>query len=121
MFNASWTIDGAKKDKSLFDMIRNTHQKTPEFTVSAYSDNAAVLQGERANFWAPDYSTGSWTLTPESVHILAKVEVGRLTITCELIKATNLFMFTDSQPSHCHLVSLIARSLSTPRNLNFLA
>ncbi|KAG5982258.1 hypothetical protein E4U55_002149 [Claviceps digitariae] len=74
VFNANWTIDGVKKDKSLFEMIRNTHKKTPDFTVSAYSDNAAVLQGETANFWAPDYSTGTWTLTPEVAHILAKVE-----------------------------------------------
>lgn len=55
-------------------MIRNTHKKTPDYTVSAYSDNAAVLQGELANFWSPDYSTGSWKLTPEVAHILAKVE-----------------------------------------------
>lgn len=63
---------------SLFEMIRNTHKKTPDFTVSAYSDNAAVMQGEMANFWAPDYSTGIWRLTPEVTHVLAKVEVSRL-------------------------------------------
>jgi len=56
-------------------MIRNTHKKTPDYTVSAYSDNAAVLQGESAHFWSPDYSTGSWKLTPEVAHVLAKVEV----------------------------------------------
>jgi phosphoribosylformylglycinamidine synthase len=75
VFNAAWTIDGIRQDKSLFEMIKNTHKKTPEFTVSAYSDNAAVLQGETANFWAPDYSTGSWKLTPEVMHVVAKVEV----------------------------------------------
>ncbi|KAM4056538.1 cobB/CobQ-like glutamine amidotransferase domain-containing protein [Hirsutella rhossiliensis] len=74
VFNASWTIDGVPRDKSLFEMIRNTHKKTPDYTVSAYSDNAAVLQGELANFWSPDYSTGTWRLTPEVAHILAKVE-----------------------------------------------
>lgn len=74
MFNSSWIIDGEKKDKSLFQMIKNTHQKTPEYTVSAYSDNAAVMQGETANYWAPDYSTGTWKLTREVVQILAKVE-----------------------------------------------
>lgn len=74
MFNSSWTIDGAEKDKSLFQMIKETHKKTPDFTVSAYTDNAAVLQGEAANYWAPDYNTGTWKLTPEIVHILAKVE-----------------------------------------------
>lgn len=73
-FNANWTIDGMGMGPSLFEMIRNTHKQNPEFTVSAYSDNAAVLQGEMASFWAPDYSTGSWRQTKEKVHFLAKVE-----------------------------------------------
>ena len=73
-FNANWTIDGMGMAKSLFEMIRNTHTQNPDFTVSAYSDNAAVLQGEMASFWAPDYSTGSWRQTKEKVHFLAKVE-----------------------------------------------
>ncbi|KAL1836529.1 hypothetical protein VTJ49DRAFT_5041 [Mycothermus thermophilus] len=74
-FNANWTIDGMAKGKSLFEMIRNTHKVTPDFTVSAYSDNAAVMEGEsNANFWAPDYSTGSWKLNKERLHVLAKVE-----------------------------------------------
>jgi phosphoribosylformylglycinamidine synthase len=73
-FNANWTIDGTAMGHSLFEMIRNTHKHNPEFTVSAYSDNAAVLQGEMASFWAPDWSTGSWRQTKERVHFLAKVE-----------------------------------------------
>jgi phosphoribosylformylglycinamidine (FGAM) synthase-like enzyme len=40
------------KEKSLFRMIRDTHANNPDFTVSAYSDNAAVLQGEIATFFA---------------------------------------------------------------------
>ena len=73
-FNANWTIDGMGMGRSLFEMIRNTHKQNPDFTVSAYSDNAAVLQGETASFWAPDYSTGSWRQTKEKVHFLVKVE-----------------------------------------------
>ncbi|KAF2021382.1 phosphoribosylformylglycinamidine synthase [Aaosphaeria arxii CBS 175.79] len=73
-FNADFTIDGMRKPYSLFGMIRNTHQKHPEHVVSAYSDNAAVLQGESAAFWAPNYTTGEWTGTKETVHILCKVE-----------------------------------------------
>ena len=73
-FNANWTIDGLGMGHSLFEMIRNTHKQNPDFTVSAYSDNAAVLQGEMASFWAPDWSTGSWRQTKERVHFLAKVE-----------------------------------------------
>ncbi|KAF9737259.1 hypothetical protein PMIN06_000916 [Paraphaeosphaeria minitans] len=73
-FNADFTIDGMRKNYSLFGMIRNTHQKHPEHVVSAYSDNAAVLQGEEASFWAPSTLTGEWTGTKETVHILCKVE-----------------------------------------------
>ncbi|KAI0414857.1 CobB/CobQ-like glutamine amidotransferase domain-containing protein [Xylaria grammica] len=74
VFNANWTIDDKRQIGSLFEMIKNTHKKTPDFTVSAYSDNAAVLQGEMAAFWAPDYQTGTWRLTKEVLHMLAKVE-----------------------------------------------
>ncbi len=73
-FNASWVIDGKKEIRTLFEMIKNTHKENPDFTVSAYSDNAAVMHGEPATFWAPDYSTGVWKLNKEVVHVLAKVE-----------------------------------------------
>ncbi|RYP49595.1 hypothetical protein DL768_004716 [Monosporascus sp. mg162] len=73
-FNAHWTIDGVSKDRSLFDMIRNTHKVTPDHTVSAYSDNAAVMEGFNATFWGPDHLTRSWKLTNEPVQVLAKVE-----------------------------------------------
>ncbi|KAI1432764.1 CobB/CobQ-like glutamine amidotransferase domain-containing protein [Xylaria sp. CBS 124048] len=74
VFNASWTIDDRRQSGSLFEMIKNTHKKTPDFTVSAYSDNAAVLRGEMSGFWAPDYQTGTWHFTKEVLHMLAKVE-----------------------------------------------
>ncbi|HXH01139.1 MAG TPA: AIR synthase-related protein, partial [Xanthomonadaceae bacterium] len=45
IFNASWTLDGTPQAQTLFGMIRNTHAKTPAFTLSAYSDNAAVVEG----------------------------------------------------------------------------
>lgn len=73
-FNATWTIDGVEKPHSLFDMIRNTHDENPKHVISAYSDNAAVLEGEKASFWGPDHSTGEWAETKEVVHYLAKVE-----------------------------------------------
>ncbi|KAI9707817.1 MAG: hypothetical protein M1836_000779, partial [Candelina mexicana] len=73
-FNAAWTIDGVKKPHSLFGIIRNTHSKHPKYVVSAYSDNAAVLEGPNVSFWAPDYKSGTWTQTKEVVHYIAKVE-----------------------------------------------
>ena len=73
-FNASWTIDGKRMPNTLFGMIRHTHKQTPEGTISAYSDNAAVLQGPNATFWSPDVATGQWGASKEVVHFLAKVE-----------------------------------------------
>ncbi|KAK8025343.1 phosphoribosylformylglycinamidine synthase [Apiospora arundinis] len=74
VFNSAWNVDGAQKSQSLFGMIKNTHQKNPKYTVSAYSDNAAVMDGLDGNHWAPDYSTGSYKLTKETVMPLIKVE-----------------------------------------------
>jgi phosphoribosylformylglycinamidine synthase len=74
IFNASWTIDGTAKPNSLFGMIRNTHKKTPNGTVSAYSDNAAVLKGSDGSQWAPDDLNGQWRATKEEVDFLIKVE-----------------------------------------------
>ena len=73
-FNALWTIDGVQKPDSLFSMIRNTHKQSPNFTVSAYSDNAAVFEGPLGTFFAPDRLTGQWKQTPEPVPFLGKVE-----------------------------------------------
>ena len=73
-FNASWTIDGREKPRSLFSMIRNTHERNPKYVISAYSDNAAVLQGVNGSFLAPSQYTGEWAHTKENVNYLAKVE-----------------------------------------------
>ncbi|PWN48339.1 putative ADE6-phosphoribosylformyl glycinamidine synthetase [Violaceomyces palustris] len=53
IFNADWTIDGQRMPNTLFGMIRNTHKLHPEHTISAYSDNAAVLEGYSATRFAP--------------------------------------------------------------------
>ncbi|KAL8921706.1 MAG: hypothetical protein Q9208_005635 [Pyrenodesmia sp. 3 TL-2023] len=75
VFNSDWTIDGAPMENTLFEMIKNTHKVTPDFTQSAYSDNAAVLSGEpTSHYWAPDYSSGTWALHKEEVQPLIKVE-----------------------------------------------
>ncbi|AMD18541.1 HBL361Wp [Eremothecium sinecaudum] len=74
IFNADWTIDGEKKPMSLFKMIKNTHEQVPDYTISAYSDNAAVLDGHDAYYYAPDFTTKEWTAIKERVAMLIKVE-----------------------------------------------
>ena len=62
IFNASWTIDGAPASRSLFAMIRNTHAKAPGLTLSAYKDNAAVIEGFPAQRFRPDVATREWSV-----------------------------------------------------------
>ena len=46
IFNAKWTIDGATKNNSLFDLIKETSKQSPNGIISAYKDNAAITEGE---------------------------------------------------------------------------
>ena len=46
IFNADWVVNQEAQTLSLFDMIRNTHRQiNGEGILSAYSDNAAVIEG----------------------------------------------------------------------------
>ncbi|ODQ65982.1 phosphoribosylformylglycinamidin [Nadsonia fulvescens var. elongata DSM 6958] len=74
IFNSEWKIDGETKPYSLFKMIKNTHEKNPSYTVSAYSDNAAVLEGVDAYFFAPNPKTNAYEINKERVDFLTKVE-----------------------------------------------
>lgn len=74
IFNADWTIDGEDSPHSLFGMIRNTHKVSPEGVLSAYSDNASVIEGYSAPRFFPQPETHSWKPVEEPVHILMKVE-----------------------------------------------
>ncbi len=73
VFNAKWVIDGKEQEKSLFQMVRNTTEKTPDYVFSAYKDNAAVMEGSRAGrfFPNPDHS---FAYHEEDMPILMKVE-----------------------------------------------
>ena len=53
IFNADWIIDGKRQERSLFAMIRHTHQVSPQGTVVAYADNAAVADGRRVRRFYP--------------------------------------------------------------------
>ncbi|MBB5208688.1 phosphoribosylformylglycinamidine synthase [Chiayiivirga flava] len=54
IFNADWTIDGEPQPQSLFRMIKHTHAQSPQLTLSAYKDNAAVVEGFPATRFRPD-------------------------------------------------------------------
>jgi phosphoribosylformylglycinamidine synthase len=74
IFNADWIVDGRKRDESLFAMIRYTHARNPHGVLSAYRDNAAVIEGTRGTRYFPDPRTGIYGGVEEPIDILMKVE-----------------------------------------------
>jgi phosphoribosylformylglycinamidine synthase len=58
IFNAKYTIDGEDMPASLFGMIRNTHAQSPQHTLSAYKDNAAVVEGFPGHRFRADKDRG---------------------------------------------------------------
>lgn len=74
IFNAAWTIDGIEQAETLFGMIRHTSNVSPEGILSAYSDNASVIQGSKARVFIRNPLTGEYSYAEEDAHILMKVE-----------------------------------------------
>lgn len=74
IFNADWIIDGAAQPKSLFKMIKNTFEKTPDHVLSAYKDNAAVMEGSKVGRFYADATRRHYDFHQEEAHILMKVE-----------------------------------------------
>ena len=74
VFNASWMIDGRAQERSLFAMIKNTHALAPQFTLSAYHDNAAVIEGSQGKRFFADAQSGKYGIVEESIPYAIKVE-----------------------------------------------
>ena len=73
IFNADWVIDGEKQEKSLFAMIRNTHEKSPRGTVVAYSDNSSIIEGYKVKRFYPG-AGAKYGYNEDDAQILMKVE-----------------------------------------------
>ncbi|MEY4369893.1 MAG: phosphoribosylformylglycinamidine synthase, partial [Pseudomonadota bacterium] len=70
-----WTIDGEPQQRSLFSMIKHTHQQQPKSTVVAYADNASIIEGAMAMRFYPRAGQGMvYQPSEELTHILMKVE-----------------------------------------------
>ncbi|WP_194150489.1 phosphoribosylformylglycinamidine synthase [Ewingella americana] len=74
IFNADWIIDGQEQPKSLFKMIKNTFEHTPDHVLSAYKDNAAVMEGSQVGRFYANAADGLYDFHQEQAHILMKVE-----------------------------------------------
>ncbi|NGY06707.1 phosphoribosylformylglycinamidine synthase [Solimonas terrae] len=73
IFNAEFTVDGETQPHSLFQMIKMTYAAAPQGVLSAYKDNASVIEGHTAMRWFAE-SDQIWRAHDEPVHMLMKVE-----------------------------------------------
>ncbi len=74
IFNADWIIDSQAQTTTLFNMIRHTHQVAPGQVLSAYHDNAAVINGFANQRFTPNPLTKQYEYHAENTAILMKVE-----------------------------------------------
>jgi phosphoribosylformylglycinamidine synthase len=76
IFNAEFTIDGVREPQSMFAMIRHTERISPQRTVVAYDDNAAVMEGGSVQRWLPEGFTNApkYGARETTAHVLMKVE-----------------------------------------------
>ncbi len=74
IFNAAWVVDGEPQPKSLFGMIKNTYSSSPRGVLSAYRDNASVIEGSVADRLYAGPRGGAYRYVAEPVDILMKVE-----------------------------------------------
>lgn len=75
IFRASWTLDGCEQAHSLMDMIQNTYARSQgRGVLSAYSDNASVIEGSVAERLMPAPTSDVYEYIQEPIPILMKVE-----------------------------------------------
>ncbi len=78
IFNAQFTLDGVAQDKTLFGMIRHTHQTSPQHMIVAYSDNSSVMEGTQVQRFVAKTldaaSAPSYFKESALSHVLMKVE-----------------------------------------------
>ena len=73
IFNANWIVDGEPRVEQLFGMIRSTTEANPDGVISAYSDNAAVMEGWTGQRLMPG-DDRQYRYVEEPIQILMKVE-----------------------------------------------
>ena len=75
IFNADFILNDEKQPKSLFGMIRDTHNAHPEGTVVAYKDNSSVIEGAKIERFYPNAAENQgYRFHEEDTHIIMKVE-----------------------------------------------
>ncbi len=75
IFNADFVIDGRPCERTLFAMIRETAKASPGGLLSAYADNAAIVEGAAlGSRLFVDEATRRYVRAQEPVPLLVKVE-----------------------------------------------
>jgi phosphoribosylformylglycinamidine synthase len=74
IFNADWIIDGVAQERSLFKMIKNTHELHPQGTIVAYSDNSSIMAGAEVTRFFPRGQSHEYGVDRTLMHTLMKVE-----------------------------------------------
>lgn len=74
IFNATFVVDGVTEPRSLFAMIKASYAASPAGVLSAYRDNGAVIEGQRAGWLWPDPDSRRYLFSDEFVDIVIKVE-----------------------------------------------
>ena len=76
IFNAGFSIDGQRQPLSMFGMIRHSEAVSPQHSIVAYSDNAAVMEGGPVERWLPrgNADASQYAARTEVAHVLMKVE-----------------------------------------------
>jgi phosphoribosylformylglycinamidine synthase len=74
IFRADWVIDGDEKPHGLFEMIKNTYDHHKDGVLSAYHDNAAVLQGFTSEKFIRDHVDATYSFNEEPINMQIKVE-----------------------------------------------
>ncbi len=74
IFNASWTVDSQVREPSLFGLIRRTHARTPQGTLVAYDDNAAIMEGFPGRMLLTRADDPVYRTEPRKIHLQIKVE-----------------------------------------------
>ncbi|MDT8406360.1 MAG: phosphoribosylformylglycinamidine synthase [Methylococcales bacterium] len=74
IFNADWIVDGKVQASSLFQMIKKSTEARPQGILSAYHDNASVVEGPVTPIWLRDAKTREYRFVEEAAPMLMKVE-----------------------------------------------
>ena len=73
IFNTDWQVDGDEKEDSLFQLIKKTSKESPKNIISAYKDNAAIVEGVNTKRLSVN-DDQTYELIQEKINSTIKVE-----------------------------------------------